>query len=572
MRLTIRTKLLASFGLVLTLSTGAGMLAYVQITRLSAAQDKANDLMGRVDGIGDMLAAVQSATLSEKNAIILSDGKAIAAEAAKLQAYREATAKAEAALGQNASAEDRKHLAEIASRLKRLYTIQDEILKQAELNSDRRAIEIWDGETAAALDAFMKIFDQAYAQVQAQRGGGVQAALAIQTVRLQARRMLMQVSEAFGAKSVAEIDTHIDYAQKSADVLKAEMEKAAGVIGRQGINAAPLVKETERLIASSTRVQTVLREAGKIKATALSTTEAQQAQSAAYEALKAYDHVLTDASRKATTAAMDEAAFAKSSLIAVLLAATAIGLAAAFFMARTLSRGLQQAVQLADAVANGDLTQTVAINSQDELGDLIKALNAMTANLNATAQIADSIAAGDLTVEPQRHSDKDKLGIALENMVAKLRGVATQVAGAAQSMSAGSQQLSASAEQLSQGSTEQAASTEEGLGLDGGDGGQREADRRKRHDDRADGGAFGQGCGSQRRGGGQGGGGDADDRRQDQHRAGNRPPDRPAGAERGRRGGARRRAWPWLRGGGFGSAQARGAQPVGRGRNRRAVG
>ncbi len=32
MRLTIRTKLLASFGLVLTLSTGAGMLAYVQIT------------------------------------------------------------------------------------------------------------------------------------------------------------------------------------------------------------------------------------------------------------------------------------------------------------------------------------------------------------------------------------------------------------------------------------------------------------------------------------------------------------------------------------------------------------
>ncbi len=43
---------------------------------------------------------------------------------------------------------------------------------------------------------------------------------------------------------------------------------------------------------------------------------------------------------------------------------------------------------------------------------------------------------------------------------------------------------------------------------------------------------------------GQGCGGDADDRRQDQHRAGDRPPDRSAGAERGCRGGARRRAWP----------------------------
>ncbi len=193
----------------------------------------------------------------------------------------------------------------------------------------------------------------------------------------------------------------------------------------------------------------------------LSTVEAQQAQNAAYEALKTYDHHLTEASRKATTAAMEEAGFAKSSLIAVLLAAMMLGLAAAFFMARSLSRGLQQAVQLADAVAVGDLSQTIAVNSQDELGDLVKALNTMTANLSATAQVADAVAAGDLTVEAQRHSDKDKLGIALENMIATLRAVASQVSGAAQSMSAGSQQLSASAEQLSQGSTEQAASTEE---------------------------------------------------------------------------------------------------------------
>jgi methyl-accepting chemotaxis protein len=462
MRVTIRTKLLAAFGLVLALSTGAGTLAYVQITRLTGAQEKASALLGRVDAIGDLVVAVQSGTLAEKNAILLSDGKAIAAEVARLGSYREAAGRAEAGLVQDAGPEDRKHLADIASRLKRLYAIQDEILKNAELNSDRRAVEIWDGETAAALDSFMKLFDQAYMQVQAQRNGaGLQAALSIQTVRLQARRMLMQVSEAFGAKSVAEIDGHVETALKTADLLKGEMEKAATLIGRQGVNTAPLSKEVERLIASSGRVMTVLREAGKIKATALSTSEAQQAQSAAYEALKTYDHFLTDASRKATTAAMEEASFAKTSLIGVLLAATLIGLAAAFYMANSLSRGLRQAVQLADAVAVGDLTQTVAVRSEDELGDLVKALNAMTTNLSATADIADSIAAGDLTVEPQRHSDKDKLGIALENMVAKLRDVATQVSGAAQSMSAGSQQLSSSAEQLSQGSTEQAASTEE---------------------------------------------------------------------------------------------------------------
>ncbi len=157
-------------GLVLALSAGAGTLAYVKLTRLATAQSTASELMGRVDAIGDLTAAVQSAALAEKNAIILSDGKAIAEETKKLVSYREAAAKAEAMLAQDVGSEDRRHLAEITSRLKRLYAVQDQVMTHAELNSDRRAVEIWDGETAAALDSFSKQFDQALAQ--AQRGAG----------------------------------------------------------------------------------------------------------------------------------------------------------------------------------------------------------------------------------------------------------------------------------------------------------------------------------------------------------------------------------------------------------------
>ena len=50
------------------------------------------------------------------------------------------------------------------------------------------------------------------------------------------------------------------------------------------------------------------------------------------------------------------------------------------------------------------------------------------ANLRATAAVADRIAHGDLTVEAKRPSDKDTLGIALERMVEKLRGVVTRSA------------------------------------------------------------------------------------------------------------------------------------------------
>jgi methyl-accepting chemotaxis protein len=112
-------------------------------------------------------------------------------------------------------------------------------------------------------------------------------------------------------------------------------------------------------------------------------------------------------------------------------------------------------------VAIGDLNQAIKHTSDDEIGDLIKSLNTMTANLNATAAIADEIAGGNLTIEAKRLSDKDTLGMALERMVGKLRSIVSEAIAAAQNVSAGSQELSASAEQLSQGATEQASAAEE---------------------------------------------------------------------------------------------------------------
>ncbi len=60
----------------------------------------------------------------------------------------------------------------------------------------------------------------------------------------------------------------------------------------------------------------------------------------------------------------------------------------------------------------------------DELGDMGRALETMTANLRATADIADTIAQGDLAVEAKPLSDKDTLGIAMKRMTANLRATA----------------------------------------------------------------------------------------------------------------------------------------------------
>jgi methyl-accepting chemotaxis protein len=148
-------------------------------------------------------------------------------------------------------------------------------------------------------------------------------------------------------------------------------------------------------------------------------------------------------------------------LISIVVGVLLFSAAVALWISLSISRGLKRAVDLADAVSIGDLNQEIAHKSNDEIKDLVNSMSVMTANLRNTANIATQISNGDLTVAPKPLSDKDTLGLALEQMVERLRGVVADAIAAAENVSAGSQELSASSEQVSQGATEQAASAEE---------------------------------------------------------------------------------------------------------------
>jgi methyl-accepting chemotaxis protein len=138
-----------------------------------------------------------------------------------------------------------------------------------------------------------------------------------------------------------------------------------------------------------------------------------------------------------------------------------IAIGAALWIAISISSGLRKIMGVAEAVSFGDLNQDVQIKSNDEIRDLVNIINLMTSNLRNTADIANQIANGNLTVTPKPLSDKDTLGISLESMVQRLRGVVADALAAADNVSSGSQILSSSSEQLSQGATEQASSAEE---------------------------------------------------------------------------------------------------------------
>ncbi|TAJ72512.1 MAG: HAMP domain-containing protein [Phenylobacterium sp.] len=154
-------------------------------------------------------------------------------------------------------------------------------------------------------------------------------------------------------------------------------------------------------------------------------------------------------------------ALARNALIAILAVCFLLAVGAAIWLSLTISRGLKKISDLTEAVAIGDLNQTITVTTNDEIKDLVDTVNRMTANLRATATLADQVADGDLTVQPKPLSDKDTLGLALERMVERLRGVVTGALDASEQVSSGSQELSAAAEQVSSGATEQASSVEE---------------------------------------------------------------------------------------------------------------
>ncbi len=246
--------------------------------------------------------------------------------------------------------------------------------------------------------------------------------------------------------------------QRFQELLQAS-EKAANDASRP--KWAAMRSVGERFMAVDDRLRDLALDNQDGAAKALANGEGRQAFNDAAKALD--DLVQYEKADAQTTSDKVDADDVRTRNLLLTLAAGAllVAVSAAFWISLLVSRGLRKIADMAQAVSIGDLNHQVAVTSNDEIKDVIDTVNLMTANLRATAGLADAIADGDLTVQPQPLSDKDTLGLALQRMVERLRGVVADAISASENVSSGSQELSASSEQVSQGATEQASSAEE---------------------------------------------------------------------------------------------------------------
>ncbi|MCW6512970.1 HAMP domain-containing methyl-accepting chemotaxis protein [Lichenifustis flavocetrariae] len=427
MRLTIKAKLGLAFGGILALMGVAGTLG---VSSLSSANSRLQDFTAqpftRVQRVGELNTKALTTTR------ILSLALAEQTDAGKANQRKTFSDTA----------------AEFDTVLKQYADALPADVRDASLQPVRTAWTTYQVETAKAFDmtqqnAQNRGTDLAFGKA-ADAMGQILAAAGVLEAKLKTAPNFAQIAEPLGVlrydlQTAVVLDFQLIAATDDAQV-KALNEGFAATIGKidkeladLGAAIAPDVKPQfdavqlawQSYTAAAREVARLASVNSDAKAAAMVTAggakDARDMLLAEVGKLAAYERHVADGFLSDAQSTYERT---RMVLISVVAAAVLAGLVMAIWIALSISRGLGLAVALANAVAEGDLSRTVVSKTDDEVGDVLTALNRMTINLNATASVANSIACGDLSVESKLLSDKDTLGLAFGQMIKSLNATA----------------------------------------------------------------------------------------------------------------------------------------------------
>lgn len=166
----------------------------------------------------------------------------------------------------------------------------------------------------------------------------------------------------------------------------------------------------------------LIEENRKAEALSVLLTELRQSQDAYLAAVALLIEKQSEDMTSAGIVAAEHYAAARLLVIALASTALIVALAVAYWITRSITVPVNRAVQVATDIAAGNLTVSIQVDSDDETGKLMRAM---------------------------------------QEMVEKLADIIGEVRSAANNLASASEEVSATAQSLSQGSSEQAASVEE---------------------------------------------------------------------------------------------------------------
>ncbi len=144
-------------------------------------------------------------------------------------------------------------------------------------------------------------------------------------------------------------------------------------------------------------------------------------------------------------------------LVAVGVIAVILAVLFGIMLTRSIVRPVKDGVGFAETMANGDLTQTLNVKQNDEVGDLVKALNEMGGHMRK--MIAD--VSGGVQMLASSSTELSAISSQVSSGVTNMSHKAETVAAAAEESSANTNSVAASMEEMTTNLSSVASATEE---------------------------------------------------------------------------------------------------------------
>jgi methyl-accepting chemotaxis protein len=466
MRMTIKTKLAGAFALVLVLFAVTAFMAVRTLGNNQASLENLVEVSSeRIRLSNDLRQSIMQMTRFEKNLIITPDEERIADQIRSARAEREVLAKTIEELRPILSPEGSAVLDRFEVGYADYSLELDLIFENVVKNSNARASQI---SATTARDAWNRLEQSIDEVIETGNQRLGEDALAFENSLRNFQRWTLELIRS-EKNVIAESDAAI--LQAMADSYEQDVEAAIEVLQSISRTTGSFMRSELREVSDyfnlalteSRSVVALGVENADAVAEKISETSAATTRRAALDALEdliARNRAGMDADKTAAGLAYENA---RNTLVGLAIIAMMVGVIAATWISLGISRGLGNAVRVANGVAEGDLTiaKSITSRSNDEVGDVLKAMDIMSDNLTDMAAGAHKLSSGDLTVEILPRSPKDSLGISLNAMVEKLRDVVSNAVTSANGVAEGAQNMSATAEQLSQGATEQASAAQQ---------------------------------------------------------------------------------------------------------------
>lgn len=426
MRFTIKLKLAVAFALTILLAAITGVLSINDLSSLNTSfNGMVNGAVQRVKISLEAKASLIQLAREEKDMVLADNDQDIAKFDGRLMAARTKLNSELDKLRPLVEGQGKKDLSDIQKTLADYTANQNKVRTLTQRNTEAAAKALSQKDSQSAMDQALKPLASLSDRLTAGSPSADALRTALKARQLRADLMQLQLLEKDVVLSTkqSEIESYARQRDSLRADVKRESNSLAEAASHQNREAVDHINQKiDAWMKIDDKVVSLGSENTNAKAVALSTGAGARLAAMANQKLSnLVDREITGMGTQATN--VDHLYQEnRTMIISMLIGALLIGTGMALWISLGVSRGLRRAGDIAQAVANGDLTRTVDNASRDEIGDLIGHVN---------------------------------------EMVHRLRTVVADALNASDNVSAGSQELSSSAEQLSQGSTEQASSGEE---------------------------------------------------------------------------------------------------------------